>query len=87
MANRQKPEQKRRREKNKSLKVGDLVKINETTPLIDEDLAGTVGMIIAFSESGYPKGLTGHARGSIMYTVAALGRNIKLFEDEVEVIA
>ena len=84
MTSRQHPDQRRRREKNKRLKVGDLVKINETVPLIDEDLAGTVGMIVSFNESGYPKGLTGHARGGTMYTVAALGRNIKLFEDEIE---
>ena len=87
MTSRQHPEQRRRREKNKRLKVGDLVKINETVPLIDEDLEGAVGMIVSFNESGYPKGLTGHARGGTMYTVAALGRNIKLFEDEIEVIA
>jgi len=39
---------------------------------------------VAFNKTGYPKGFSGRAKDDVMYVVAAQGRNIKLFEDEME---
>ena len=76
----------RRREKNRSFKIGDLIKIGDNVPFVEENMLGAVGMIISFNETGYPKGLSGRSRDNIMYTVASKGKNIKLFEDEMEAV-
>ena len=78
------PSKKRRQEKNQTFKVGDLVKINDQVHFVEESMLGAVGMIISFNETGYPKGISGRSRDDKMYTVAACGKNIKLFEDEME---
>ena len=86
MDKRRRPAQIRRREKNKLPKVGDLVKIGREVPFLEPEMCGTVGLVVSFHETGYPKGLSGRSRDGIMYTVAALGKNVKLFEDEIEVL-
>ncbi len=78
------PSKKHRQKKNQSFKVGDLVKIGDEVHFVEEELLGAGGMIISFNETGYPKGISGRSRDNIMYTVATGGKNIKLFEDEME---
>ena len=80
------PSKKRRQKKNQDFKVGDLVKIGDDVHYVDERMLGAVGMIISFNETGYPKGISGRSRDNIMYTVATGGKNIKLFEDEMEFV-
>jgi len=80
------PTKKHRQKKIQSFKVGDLVKIGDEVHFVDENMLGAVGMIISFNETGYPKGISGRSRDNIMYTVAAGGKNIKLFEDEMEFV-
>ena len=86
MKTQKRPAKKRRQEKNQTFKVGDLIKISNDVPLVEDTMWGAVGMIISFNETDYPKGLTGRARDGTIYTVAAGGRNIRLFEDEMEMI-
>lgn len=86
MKNKKQPEKKRRREKNRTFKVGDLIKICDDVTFIEEEMLGAVGLIVSFNETGYPKGISGRSTDSVMYTVAASGKNIKLFEDEMEVV-
>ena len=71
-------------EKNGDFKIGDLIKIKENAHFVEENFVGAAGLIVAFNETGYPKGFSGRAEDGIMYVVAAQGRNIKLFEDEME---
>jgi len=70
--------------KNSDFKIGDLVKIKENAHFVEEEFVGAAGLIVAFNETGYPKGFSGRAKDGIMYVVAAQGKNIKLFEDEME---
>ena len=78
--------QKNPRKKNNDFKVGDLVKIKANAHFVEEGFIGAAGLIVAFNETGYPKGFSGRAKDSVMYVVAAQGQNIKLFEDEMEKI-
>tara|TARA_Y100001938_G_scaffold25969_1_gene34724 strand:+ start:1518 stop:1781 length:264 start_codon:yes stop_codon:yes gene_type:complete len=78
--------QKNPRKKNSDFKVGDLIKIKENAHFVEEEFIGAAGLIVAFNETGYPKGFSGRAKDDIMYVVASQGRNIKLFEDEMEKI-
>jgi len=84
MKSQKRPQKKRRQEKNQTFKVGDLIKIGNDVPFLEVNMWGAVGMIISFNETGYPKGLSGRSKDSVMYTVATCGKNIKLFEDEME---
>tara|TARA_Y100001938_G_C8084692_1_gene431247 strand:- start:1662 stop:1925 length:264 start_codon:yes stop_codon:yes gene_type:complete len=84
MQRKNKEAQKISPEKNADFKVGDLVKIKENAHFVEEGFIGAAGLIVAFNETGYPKGFSGRAKDGIMYVVAAQGRNIKLFEDEME---
>lgn len=86
MKKQKEPQKKRRQEKNRSFSVGDLIKVAGSVAFLDESMLGTVGMIVSYHETGYPKGISGRSNDSIMYTVAANGKNIKLFEDEMEII-
>ena len=79
-------EQKNPRKKISDFKVGDLIKIKDNAHFVEENFVGAAGLIVAFNETGYPKGFSGRAKDSMMYTVAAQGQNIKLFEDEMEKI-
>lgn len=78
--------QKKNEEKQKNLgfKVGDLVKIKENANFVEEGFIGAAGLIVAFNKTGYPKGFSGRAKDDTMYVVAAQGKNIRLFEDEME---
>lgn len=82
----ERPTKKRRKEKEQTFKVGDLIKIKSSAVFVDEEFIGTAGLIVSFNKTGYPKGLSGRAKDDIMYVVAACGKNIKLFEDEMEMI-
>lgn len=86
MKTQKRPVKKRRQEKNQTFKVGDLIKISNDVPLVEDTMWGAVGMIISFNETDYPKGLTGRSRDGTIYTVAAGGKNIRLFEDEMEIM-
>ena len=77
-------EQKNPRKKISDFKVGDLIKIKENAHFVEEEFIGAAGLIVAFNKTGYPKGFSGRAKDDIMYVVASQGRNIKLFEDEME---
>jgi len=79
-----KQEQKNAQEKNIEFKVGDLIKIKENAHFVEEEFIGAAGLIVAFNRTGYPKGFSGRSKDDIMYVVATHGRNIKLFEDEME---
>jgi len=78
--------QKKPPEINDDFKVGDLIKIKANAHFVEENFVGAAGLIVAFNETGYPKGFSGRAKDGIMYVVAAQGQNIKLFEDEMEKI-
>jgi len=73
-------------EKNAAFQIGDLIKIKDQVHFVEEEFLGAPGLIVAFSETGYPKGLSGRSKDGTMYTVASQGRNVKLFEDEMEKI-
>ena len=75
---------KKPQEKNRRFNVGDLIKINHDAHFIEEQLMGAHGLIVAFSKTGYPKGFSGRANDDVMYTVASQGKNVRLFEDEME---
>jgi len=75
---------KKSQEKNLPFKVGDLIKIGSNAHFVEEGFLGAHGLIVAFNKTGYPKGFSGRANDGTMYTVAAQGKNIKLFEDEME---
>jgi hypothetical protein len=77
---------KKSQEKIRRFNVGDLIKISPSAHFIEESFAGAHGLIVASNKTGYPKGFSGRANDDIMYTVAAQGRNIRLFEDEMEKI-
>ena len=79
--------QKNAPEKNPGFKIGDLVRVLPNAHFVEEEFVGAPGLIIAFNATGYPKGFSGRAKDDIMYVVAAQGRNIKLFEDEIEIVA
>jgi hypothetical protein len=72
--------------KNPTFKVGDLIKISDSVAFVEENMLGAVGMIISFNETGYPRGISGRSKDNIMYTIATRGRNVRLFEDEMEFI-
>jgi len=73
-------------EKKRRFNVGDLIKIRPNAHFIEDEFMGAHGLIVAFNKTGYPKGFSGRENDGTMYTVAAQGRNIKLFEDEMEKI-
>jgi len=75
---------KKSQEKNMPFKVGDLIKIGSNAHFVEEGFLGAHGLIVAFNKTGYPKGFSGRSKDDIMYTVAAQGKNIRLFEDEME---
>tara|TARA_R110002110_G_scaffold33088_1_gene113816 strand:+ start:847 stop:1092 length:246 start_codon:yes stop_codon:yes gene_type:complete len=77
-------QKKSEEQKNLGFKVGDLIKIKENANFVEENFVGAAGLIVAFNETGYPKGFSGRAKDGVMYVVAAQGQNIKLFEDEME---
>ena len=83
---RKEPTKKRRKEKLQTFSVGDLVKIKNNAHFVEEEFIGAAGLVVAFNKTGYPKGFSGRAKDDIMYVVAACGKNIKLFEDEMEMI-
>ena len=76
--------QKNAPEKNSGFKIGDLIKISPNAHFIEECFMGAPGLIVASHKTGYPKGFSGRSNDGIMYVVASRGRNIKLFEDEME---
>tara|TARA_B100000676_G_C17447262_1_gene517166 strand:- start:291 stop:551 length:261 start_codon:yes stop_codon:yes gene_type:complete len=76
--------QKKPPEKNAGFEIGDLIKIKSNAHFVEEEFIGAAGLIVAFNKTGYPKGFSGRAKDDTMYVVAAQGRNIKLFEDEME---
>ena len=82
----ERPSKKRRKEKKNTFNIGDLVKIRDQVPFLEPETCGKVGLIISFRETGYPKGLSGRSNDGTMYTVAALGKNVQLFEDEMEML-
>jgi len=77
---------KKSQEKIRRFNVGDLIKISPASLFLDESMLGAHGLIVAFNKTGYPKGFSGRSNDDIMYTVASQGKNIKLFEDEMEKI-
>lgn len=72
------------RKKNAEFKIGDLIKIKDNAHFVEECFIGAAGLIVAWNKTGYPKGFSGRAKDDIMYVVASQGKNIKLFEDEME---
>jgi hypothetical protein len=74
----------RDKQKKSDFKVGDLIKIKPNAHFVEEGFIGAAGLIVAWNRTGYPKGFSGRSKDDIMYVVAAQGRNIKLFEDEME---
>jgi hypothetical protein len=84
MQKKNKEGQKNRRKKITDFEVGDLIKIKENAHFVEEEFVGAPGLIVAFNKTGYPKGFSGRAKDDIMYVVAAQGKSIKLFEDEME---
>jgi len=76
--------QKTSQKKNAEFKVGDLIKIKDNAVFVEEEFIGAAGLIVAWNKTGYPKGFSGRAKDDIMYVVASQGKNIKLFEDEME---
>ena len=76
--------QKSTQKKDVVFKIGDLIKISENTHFVEEEFLGAPGLIVSFSETGYPKGISGRSKDGTMYTVASCGKKVKLFEDEME---
>ena len=72
--------------KNPHFNVGDLIKINGNANFVEDDFLGAHGLIVELNKTGYPKGFSGRANDGVMYTVASQGKNIRLFEDEMEKI-
>ena len=71
-------------QKSDNFKIGDLIKIKENAHFVEDEFIGAAGLIVAFNKTGYPKGFSGRSKDDVMYVVAAQGKNIKLFEDEME---
>ena len=86
MKNTNKENEKNTQKKNVAFQIGDLIKIKDQVHFVEEEFLGAPGLIVAFSETGYPKGMSGRSNDGTMYTVASQGKNIKLFEDEMEKI-
>ena len=76
--------EKKSQKKNRQFSVGDLIKIKPNAVFLEDGLLGAHGLIVDFSKTGYPKGFSGKSNDDIMYTVASKGKNVRLFEDEME---
>jgi hypothetical protein len=82
----ERPAKNRRKEKSQTFKIGDLVKIKNNAHFVEEGLIGSAGLIVSSTSTGYPKGFSGRAKDDVMYVVATCGKNVKFFEDELEMI-
>ena len=60
-------QKKSEEQKNLGFKVGDLIKIKENANFVEENFVGAAGLIVAFNETGYPKGFSGRAKDGVMY--------------------
>ena len=79
-----KASKKKPQEKSRRFSVGDLIKISPNAHFLEEVFMGAHGLIVELNKTGYPKGFSGRANDGVMYTVASQGKNVRLFEDEME---